>query len=52
VQGHEWSRGVLLLTMCFALVLTPALESPLRKLLIARRVYTPGITGLWQFDAQ
>lgn len=39
VQGHEWSRGVLLLTMCFALVLAPALEAPLRKLLIARGVY-------------
>lgn len=37
-QGHQWSRGVLLLTMCFALVIAPALEAPLRKLLIARGV--------------
>jgi Undecaprenyl-phosphate galactose phosphotransferase WbaP len=37
-QGHQWSRGVLLLTMCFALVLAPALEAPLRKLLIARGI--------------
>jgi Undecaprenyl-phosphate galactose phosphotransferase WbaP len=37
-QGHQWSRGVLLLTMCFALVIAPALEAPLRKLLIARGI--------------
>lgn len=37
-QDRQWSRGVLLLTMLFALILAPALESPLRKFLIARRV--------------
>ncbi len=30
----QWSRGVLILTMFFALVLTPALEAPLRRMLI------------------
>ena len=30
----QWSRGVLILTMFFALVLAPALESPLRRALI------------------
>ena len=30
----QWSRGVLILTMCFALVLAPALEAPLRRALI------------------
>lgn len=33
-QDHQWSRGVLLLTMFFALILAPALESPLRRALI------------------
>ncbi len=32
----QWSRGVLILTMCFALVFAPALEAPLRKALITR----------------
>jgi Undecaprenyl-phosphate galactose phosphotransferase WbaP len=40
-QDHQWSRGVLLLTMFFALILAPALEAPLRRILIAR-----GICGL------
>jgi len=40
-QDHQWSRGVLLLTMFFALILAPALEAPLRRVLIAR-----GILGL------
>lgn len=30
----QWSRGVLILTLFFALVLTPALEAPLRRMLI------------------
>jgi Undecaprenyl-phosphate galactose phosphotransferase WbaP len=30
----QWSRGVLILTMFFALVLAPALEAPLRRMLI------------------
>ena len=37
-QDHQWSRGVLLLTMFFALVLAPALEAPLRRILIARGI--------------
>jgi Undecaprenyl-phosphate galactose phosphotransferase WbaP len=37
-SDRQWSRGVLLLTMMFALVLAPALEAPLRKFLIARGV--------------
>jgi Undecaprenyl-phosphate galactose phosphotransferase WbaP len=37
-QDHQWSRGVLLLTMFFALILAPALEAPLRKFLIARGI--------------
>jgi Undecaprenyl-phosphate galactose phosphotransferase WbaP len=37
-QDHQWSRGVLLLTMFFALILAPALESPLRKALIAHGI--------------
>lgn len=35
---RQWSRGVLLLTMLFALILAPALEAPLRRFLIARGV--------------
>jgi Undecaprenyl-phosphate galactose phosphotransferase WbaP len=37
-QDHQWSRGVLLLTMFFALILAPALEAPLRTFLIARGI--------------
>ncbi len=37
-QDHQWSRGVLLLTMFFALILAPALEAPLRRILIARGI--------------
>ena len=32
----QWSRGVLILTFGFALVLAPAFEAPLRKTLVAR----------------
>jgi Undecaprenyl-phosphate galactose phosphotransferase WbaP len=39
LNEHEWSRGVLLLTMFFALILTPVLEAPLRKALIRRGIY-------------
>ena len=35
-QDRQWSRGVLVLTMLFALVLTPALEALVRKVFIAR----------------
>ena len=38
IYRGQWSRGVLMLTMFFALVLAPALESPLRRLLIARGI--------------
>jgi len=38
-QDRQWSRGVLLSTMVFALILPPALEALARKLLIARGVY-------------
>ncbi len=41
VSEGQWSRGVLVLTMIFALVLAPLLESPLRKALIRR-----GICGI------
>ena len=34
----QWSRGVLILTMFFALVLAPALEAPLRKTLIKKGI--------------
>ncbi len=34
----QWSRGVLMLTMVFALVLAPALEAPLRRFLIKRGI--------------
>ncbi|MBV8863845.1 MAG: exopolysaccharide biosynthesis polyprenyl glycosylphosphotransferase [Acidobacteriaceae bacterium] len=34
----QWSRGVLILTMFFALVLAPALEAPLRRVLIKRGI--------------
>ena len=37
-QDHQWSRGVLFLTMFFALILAPALEAPLRRMLIARGI--------------
>jgi Undecaprenyl-phosphate galactose phosphotransferase WbaP len=37
-QDHQWSRGVLLLTMFFAMILAPAFETPLRKMLIARGI--------------
>ncbi|MBV9158287.1 MAG: hypothetical protein JO097_18640, partial [Acidobacteriaceae bacterium] len=40
-QDREWSRGVLLSTMVFALVLPPVFESLARKFLIAR-----GVCGL------
>jgi len=36
--GGQWSRGVLILTMFFALILTPALEAPLRRALIKKGV--------------
>ena len=35
-EDRQWSRGVLLLTAIFALVIPPALEAVLRKLLIRR----------------
>jgi Undecaprenyl-phosphate galactose phosphotransferase WbaP len=38
-QDHQWSRGVLFLTMLFALILAPALEAPLRKILIEHGIY-------------
>jgi Undecaprenyl-phosphate galactose phosphotransferase WbaP len=34
LHDGQWSRGVLIFTMCFALVLAPALEAPLRRMLI------------------
>lgn len=37
-EDGEWSRGVLLLTMFFALLLAPALEAPVRTLLIERGI--------------
>ena len=37
-QDHQWSRGVLLLTMFFALILASTLEAPLRRILIARGI--------------
>lgn len=37
-QDRQWSRGVLVLTMLFALVLTPAVESMVRKFVIARGI--------------
>jgi len=37
-QDHQWSRGVLLLTMFFALILAPTLEAPLRRILIERGI--------------
>lgn len=37
-HDRQWSRGVLILTMLFALILAPALEAPLRKFLIARGI--------------
>ena len=40
-QDRQWSRGVLLSTMVFALILPPAFEAFTRKLLIAR-----GVCGL------
>ncbi len=40
-QDRQWSRGVLLSTMVFALILPPAFESLARKFLIAR-----GVCGL------
>jgi Undecaprenyl-phosphate galactose phosphotransferase WbaP len=41
MHDAQWSRGVLILTMLYALVLTPLLEAPLRRKLIQR-----GICGL------
>jgi Undecaprenyl-phosphate galactose phosphotransferase WbaP len=35
-QDRQWSRGVLVFTMLFALVLTPAVEALVRKFFIAR----------------
>ncbi len=40
-HDRQWSRGVLLITMVFALVLPPAFESIVRRFLIAR-----GVCGL------
>lgn len=37
-QQREWSRGVVLLTMVFALLLAPALEAPLRRVLFERGI--------------
>ena len=37
-QEREWSRGVVLLTMIFALLLAPALEAPLRRVLFERGI--------------
>ena len=37
-QDRQWSRGVLVLTMLFALVFTPALEALVRKFFIARGI--------------
>jgi Undecaprenyl-phosphate galactose phosphotransferase WbaP len=37
-QDRQWSRGVLLLTMFFALILAPALESKFRNALVARGI--------------
>ena len=37
-QDREWSRGVVLLTMFFALLLAPALEAPLRRWLFERGI--------------
>jgi Undecaprenyl-phosphate galactose phosphotransferase WbaP len=37
-HDHQWSRGVLVFTMFFALILAPALESPLRKAMIVRGI--------------
>ncbi len=37
-QDRQWSRGVLLLTMVFALALIPAVEAPVRKMMIARGI--------------
>ena len=39
MNSHQWSRGVLIFTMFFALVLTPLVEAPLRKSLIRRGIY-------------
>lgn len=38
IYDRQWSRGVLMLTMTFALVLTPTLEAPLRRALIKSRI--------------
>jgi len=37
-EDRQWSRGVLLLTMIFALVIPPAIEALLRRNLIARGI--------------
>ena len=37
-QERQWSRGVLVLTMLFALVLTPAVEALVRTFLMARGI--------------
>src|SRR5947209_7506968 len=37
-EDRQWSRGVLLLTMVFALALIPAVEAPVRKMMIARGI--------------
>jgi Undecaprenyl-phosphate galactose phosphotransferase WbaP len=37
-QDRQWSRGVLVLTMFFALAVAPALEAPLRRVLIRRKM--------------
>ncbi|MGA8027671.1 MAG: exopolysaccharide biosynthesis polyprenyl glycosylphosphotransferase, partial [Bryobacteraceae bacterium] len=38
-QDRQWSRGVLLSTLVFALILPPAMEALARKVLIARGVF-------------
>jgi len=37
-QDRQWSRGVLVLTMLFALALIPAVEAPLRKWMVFRGI--------------
>lgn len=37
-QDRQWSRGVLLSTMCYALIVPPLLEGRVRKLLVGRGI--------------
>ena len=37
-EDRQWSRGVLVLTMLFALMLAPALEAPVRRVLFERGI--------------